>query len=52
MRLGVSRDQIDQAYCRARRHASRTASVGTEAEAELFLHGRASAQAEPREAEP
>ena len=50
MRLGVSRDQIDQAYCRARRYASRTAIVGTEAEA--LPHSRASAQAEPREAEP
>jgi hypothetical protein len=52
MRLGVSRDQIDQAYCRARRYASRNAIVGTEAEAEPFLHGQASTQAAPREAEP
>jgi hypothetical protein len=52
MRLGVSRDQLDQAYCRARRYASRNAIVGTEAEAEAVLRGEASAQAEPREAEP
>ena len=34
MRLGVSRDQLDQAYCRARRYASRNAIADTEAEAE------------------
>jgi hypothetical protein len=50
MRLGVSRDQLDQAYCRARRYASRNAIVGIEGE--LLLRGQASAQAEPREAEP
>ena len=50
MRLGVSRDQLDQAYCRARRYATRGATA--DAEAEPFLHGQASAQAEPREAEP
>ena len=27
MRLGVSRDQLDQAYCRARRYASRSAGL-------------------------
>jgi hypothetical protein len=52
MRLGVSRDQLDQAYCRTRRYASRNAIVGTKAEAEPLLRGRASAEAEPREAEP
>jgi transcriptional regulator with XRE-family HTH domain len=52
MRLGVSRDQLDQAYCRARRYASRNAIVGIKAEVEPLLDGRASAQAEPREAEP
>jgi hypothetical protein len=34
MRLGVSRDQLDQAYCRARRYADRTATLDAEAEAE------------------
>ena len=34
MRLGVSRDQIDQAYCRARRYAVRSATAGAGAEAE------------------
>ena len=48
MRLGVSRDQLDQAYCRTRRYAARSSS----ADAEAFPHGQASAQAEPREAEP
>jgi DNA-binding transcriptional regulator YdaS (Cro superfamily) len=32
MRLGVSRDQLDQAYCRARRYASHSATAGAEAE--------------------
>jgi hypothetical protein len=32
MRLGVSRDQLDQAYCRARRYADRTATLDAEAE--------------------
>jgi hypothetical protein len=32
MRLGVSRDQLDQAYCRARRYADRTAIADIEAE--------------------
>jgi hypothetical protein len=32
MRLGVSRDQLDQAYCRARRYARRTATLDAEAE--------------------
>ena len=34
MRLGISRDQLDQAYCRARRYAARSATTdaGTEAE--------------------
>jgi hypothetical protein len=32
MRLGVSRDQLDQAYCRARRYAARTAIADAEAE--------------------
>jgi hypothetical protein len=50
MRLGVTRDQLDQAYCRARRYASRNAIVGIEGEP--LLRGQASAQAEPREAEP
>jgi hypothetical protein len=50
MRLGVSRDQIDQAYCRARRYASRNAIA--DIEAEPFLRGQASAPAEAREAEP
>jgi hypothetical protein len=49
MRLGVSRDQLDQAYCRARRYASRNTNADIEAEP---LRGQASAQAEPREAEP
>jgi hypothetical protein len=52
MRLGVSRDQLDQSYCRARRYASRNTIVHIEAEAEPLLRGQASAQAEPREAEP
>ena len=34
MRLGISRDRLDQAYCRARRYAARTATADTEAEAE------------------
>jgi len=34
MRLGVSRDQLDQAYCRARRYADRSATPNAEAEAE------------------
>jgi transcriptional regulator with XRE-family HTH domain len=34
MRLGVTRDQLDQAYCRVRRYASRNATADTEAEAE------------------
>jgi hypothetical protein len=34
MRLGVSRDQLDQAYCRARRYAARSATADAEAEAE------------------
>jgi hypothetical protein len=34
MRLGVSRDQLDQAYCRARRYAGRNATADIEAEAE------------------
>jgi hypothetical protein len=34
MRLGVSRDQLDQAYCRARRYASRSPTADAEAEAE------------------
>jgi hypothetical protein len=50
MRLGVSRDQLDQAYCRTRRYAAR--SPAADADAEPFPHGQASAQAEPREAEP
>jgi hypothetical protein len=33
-RLGVSRDQLDQAYCRARRYADRSATADAEAEAE------------------
>jgi DNA-binding transcriptional regulator YdaS (Cro superfamily) len=32
MRLGVSRDQLDQAYCRARRYAARSATLDAEAE--------------------
>jgi hypothetical protein len=32
IRLGVSRDQLDQAYCRARRYADRTATADAEAE--------------------
>jgi hypothetical protein len=32
MRLGVSRDQLDQAYCRARRYADRRATPDLEAE--------------------
>jgi hypothetical protein len=32
MRLGVSRDQLDQAYCRTRRYAARNASADIEAE--------------------
>jgi hypothetical protein len=32
MRLGVSRDQLDQAYCRARRYANRSATLDAEAE--------------------
>jgi len=32
MRLGVSRDQLDQAYCRARRYADRAPTVDVEAE--------------------
>jgi hypothetical protein len=32
MRLGVSRDQLDQAYCRARRYAARSAAPDAEAE--------------------
>ena len=32
LRLGVSRDQLDQAYCRARRYANRTATADIEAE--------------------
>jgi len=32
MRLGVSRDQLDQAYCRARRYADRSATADAEAE--------------------
>lgn len=31
-RLGVSRNQLDQAYCRARRYAGRSATADTEAE--------------------
>jgi transcriptional regulator with XRE-family HTH domain len=34
MRLGVSRDQLDQAYTRARRNAARSATPGAEPEAE------------------
>jgi transcriptional regulator with XRE-family HTH domain len=34
MRLGVTRDQLDQAHCRARRYADRNAAAETEAEAE------------------
>jgi hypothetical protein len=34
MRLGVTRDQIDQAFCRARRYADRSATADSEAEAE------------------
>ena len=34
MRLGVSRDQLDQAYTRARRYAARSATADTEPEAE------------------
>jgi hypothetical protein len=34
MRLGVSRDQLDQAYCRARRYAARDPVADTEGEAE------------------
>jgi hypothetical protein len=34
MRLGVSRDQLDQAYCRAHRYADRSVTAGTDAEAE------------------
>jgi hypothetical protein len=34
MRLGVSRDQLDQAYCRARRYADRSATPDFGAEAE------------------
>jgi|HubBroStandDraft_6_1064221.scaffolds.fasta_scaffold15312_5 hypothetical protein len=34
MRLGVSRDQLDQAYCRTRRYAARGVTPDTEAEAE------------------
>ena len=34
MRLGVSRDQLDQAYCRARRYAGRNAVTDAEPEAE------------------
>jgi hypothetical protein len=34
MRLGVSRDQLDQAYSRARRYAGRNATADAEAEAE------------------
>jgi transcriptional regulator with XRE-family HTH domain len=34
MRLGVTRDQLDQAYCRARRYADRRATADIEAEAE------------------
>jgi hypothetical protein len=52
MRLGVSRDQIDQAYCRARRYADRNAVADIETEAEPLLRGQASAQADSREAEP
>jgi hypothetical protein len=51
MRLGVSRDQLDQAYCRARRYAARSATADIETEAETLLRGQVSAQAE-REAEP
>jgi transcriptional regulator with XRE-family HTH domain len=50
MRLGVSRDQIDQAYSRARRYASR--NTNADIEDGPLLRGQASAQAEPREAEP
>jgi hypothetical protein len=32
MRLGVTRDQLDQAYCRARRYAGRNATADAEAE--------------------
>jgi hypothetical protein len=32
MRLGVSRDQLDQAYCRARRYAARSGTLDAEAE--------------------
>ena len=32
MRLGISRDQLDQAYCRARRYAARSATADAEAE--------------------
>ena len=35
MRLGVSRDQLDQAYCRARRYADRSATADGGAEAEI-----------------
>jgi hypothetical protein len=52
MRLGVSRDQLDQAYCRARQYASRNAIADIEAGAEPLLRGQTSAQAKPREAEP
>ena len=34
LRLGVSRDQLDQAYCRARRYATRSATADAEAEAD------------------
>jgi transcriptional regulator with XRE-family HTH domain len=34
MRLGVSRDQLDQAYCRARRYVGRSATANAEVEAE------------------
>jgi hypothetical protein len=50
MRLGVSRDQLDQAFCRGRRYASRNAIA--DIEGEPLLRGQASAQAEAREAEP
>ena len=50
MRLGVSRDQLDQAYCRARRYASRNAIA--DIEGEPLMRGQASTHAEPREAEP
>jgi transcriptional regulator with XRE-family HTH domain len=32
LRLGVSRDQLDQAYCRARRYADRSATLDAQAE--------------------